>query len=192
MSYFSYHPVEGGFRRRSTPEPRRADLGEFPRLDAALDTVNRDVVATLPDQSPLVLMVCGEDADEQQIYVALSDGRWQGAGLSEPDDDDFDPLDAVADAAQETVMELLWQVWPLCPFHRMGTHVRPEGTKADWEWGKGTGPRLVWWCRGHHGDDCHDLAPVGELADSLPGKQRRELRRSERRERRERREGGAR
>ena len=77
-------------------------------------------------------------------------------------------------------MELLWQVWPYCPFRKVSTHPRPEGTMADWEWGEDAGPRGVWWCRGHHGDDCHDLAPVGELAGALPGKQRREVRRRER------------
>lgn len=179
-SYFSYHPVEGGRRRRSEPPaPRRAEPGEWPHLDAALALVNRDLAATLPDQPPLVLMVC-----DGQVYVAMSDGRWQGNGLSEPDGAADHALAFAADAAQETVMELLWQAWPVCPYHGMGTHSRPEGTGVDWDWdgaaGDGSG-RVVWWCRGHRGDDCHDLAPVGELGGALPGKQRREIRRRERR-----------
>lgn len=162
-------------------DPRRAEPGEFPRLGAALDTVNRDFAAIFPDHDPLVLMVWSWDEEiAERVYVALSDGTWQGNGLAEPRGDAPDPLGLVADAAQETVVELLWQVWPVCPFHKIGTHPRPEGTTADWEWeGRGSG-RAVWWCRGHHGTDCHDLAPVGELAGALPGKQRREIRRRER------------
>ncbi|WP_043687143.1 hypothetical protein [Streptomyces xylophagus] len=168
-------------------DPRRAEPGEFPRLAAALDTVNRDFAAIFPDHDPLVLMVWGWDEDiAERVYVARSDGAWQGNGLAEPDADASDPLDAVADAAQDTVMELFWQAWPVCPFHKMGTHPRLEGTEVDWVWGEDAGPRVVWWCRGHHGTDCHDLAPVGELAGALPGKQRREIRR------RERKRGGAR
>ncbi|MET7486345.1 hypothetical protein [Streptomyces sp. NPDC005538] len=174
MNYFSYHPVERGSARPPRPEPRRAEPGEWPRVEAALAIVNRDLAATLPDQRPLVLMVCDE-----KVYVAMADGCWQGNGITEADADSSHVLGYVADAAQETVMELLWQVWPVCPFHKVGTHSRPEGTTADWEGETGEG--AVWWCRGHHGDDCHDLAQVGELAGALPGKQRRELRRAERR-----------
>ncbi|XUL87890.1 hypothetical protein ACQ86D_15420 [Streptomyces galilaeus] len=181
MSYFSHHPVEPGSGRRYVSEWRRAEPGEFPRLGAALDTVNRDFAAAFPDREPLVLMVWGGDEDiGEQVYVALSDGTSQGNGLSEPEDADADPLVHVAEAAQETVVELLWRAWPVCPFHKLGTHPRPEGTTADWEYGESWGPGVVWWCRGHRGGDCHDLASVGEFAGALPGKQRREARRRER------------
>jgi hypothetical protein len=181
VSYFFYHPVEHGSGRRYTPTRRRAEPGEFPLLGAALDTVNRDFAATFPDQEPLVLMIWGDEA-EGEVYVALSDGTSHGNGVSEPDTDapDHTALAVVAEAAQETVIERLWQVWPVCPFHKLGTHPRPEGTTADWEYGESRGTRVVWWCRGHHGAGCHDLASVGELAGALPGKQRRELRRRER------------
>ncbi|MET7568648.1 hypothetical protein ABZT04_09095 [Streptomyces sp. NPDC005492] len=175
MSYFSYHPVERGPGRPDLPEPRRAEPGEWPRIEAALAIVNRDLAATLPDQRPLILMSCDEE-----VYVAMPDGSWQGNGIALAESGASHLLGLVADAAQETVMELLWQAWPVCPFHKMGTHSRPEGTTADWE-GEARGEGAVWWCRGHHGGDCHDLAPVGELAGALPGKQRRELRRAERR-----------
>ncbi|MFJ9897512.1 hypothetical protein ACIQPR_29705 [Streptomyces sp. NPDC091280] len=163
---------------------RRVEPGEYPRLDAALAAVNRDFAATFPDREPLVLMAWAGDEDlGEQIYVALSDGTWHGNGISEPDGAAADraALALVAEAAQDTVIELLWQVWPECPFHKLGTHSRPEGTGADWEYGPDHGARVVWWCRGHRGADCHDLATVGELAGALPGKRRRELRRGERR-----------
>lgn len=147
-------------------DPRRAEPGRYPRLQAALDTVNRDFAATLPDQPPLALMVW-----EERVYVAVSDGSWHHEGLQEPDDDapDDDALGLVADAAQETVGDRLRRAWPVCPSHGTGTHVRPEGTGADWEgWGEGESGRLVWWCGGGATGDCHDLAPVGELAAALP------------------------
>ncbi|MEU2054653.1 hypothetical protein [Streptomyces bungoensis] len=156
--------------------------------------MNRDLAATLPDEPPLVLMLCpsAEDDWPDQIHVALSDGRWQGNAVhpqgpetSDEPDDAFTVLGMVADAAQESVTELLWTVWPLCPYHRIGVHPRPAGTAADWDrsgWA-GSGP-LVWWCRGAHGGDCHDLSAVGDLAAALPGKQRRELRRRKLRDRR--------
>ena len=146
-------------------DPRRAEPGRYPRLQAALDTVNRDFAATLPDQPPLALMVW-----EERVYVAVSDGSWHHEGLQEPDDDapDDDALGLVADAAQETVGDRLYLAWPVCPVHRLGTHLRPEGTPADWDWADGgRSGRLVWWCRGGPADDCHDLAPVGELAAAL-------------------------
>lgn len=191
MGFFSFHPLDSGADGPSRQEPRRVEPGEWPRFEAALAAVNRDLAATLPDEPPLVLMRCpassGDDWPDQ-IYVALPDGRWQGNAVhpegpemhDEPDDTSV-VLQLVADAAQETVTELLWTVWPVCPYHRIGVHPRPPRTTADWYQDRLGGEPVVWWCRGHHGDDCHDLSPVGELAAALPGKQRRELRRRERR-----------
>ena len=42
----------------------------------------------------------------------------------------------VADAAQETVTERLWQAWPVCAEHDLGMHPRD----ADGQ--------LSWWCAG--------------------------------------------
>ncbi|MEU3844095.1 hypothetical protein AB0E88_29225 [Streptomyces sp. NPDC028635] len=39
------------------PEPRQAEPGQWPKLEAALAVVNRDLTATLPGQGPLILMV---------------------------------------------------------------------------------------------------------------------------------------
>ncbi|MCD0481742.1 hypothetical protein LO771_04775 [Streptacidiphilus sp. ASG 303] len=153
--------------------------------------MNRDLAATLPDEPPLVLMLCPASGDgdrPHRIHVALSDGRWQGSavhpqgpGMHDEPDDTSVVLQLVADAAQETVTELRWTVWPVCPYHHIGMHPRPAGTTSGWYRDRLGGGPVVWWCRGHRGDDCHDLAPVGELAAALPGKQRRELRRRARR-----------
>ena len=78
-------------------------------------------------------------------------------------------LSVVADAARATVMELLWQVWPVCREHRTGMHPRPAGTSADWYPGATdeAGPPL-WWCRGGRSGACHGVCPVDEPAATLP------------------------
>ncbi|MFE9678055.1 hypothetical protein ACFYO5_28765 [Streptomyces sp. NPDC006259] len=95
-------------------------------------------------------------------------------------DDATTVLTVVADAAQETVMELLRQVWPLCREHGSGMHPRPAGTADDWYQGeRDTAGPPVWWCRGSRDGRCHDVSPVGELAAILPGERQGALRRSE-------------
>jgi hypothetical protein len=185
---FSFRPLDSDAGGSPRHEPRRLEPGERPRFEAALAVVNRDLVAALPDEPPLVLMLCpasGEDDGPDGVHVALSDGRWQGNAvhpqgpeMSEEPDDTLTVLGRVADAAQEVVTVLLRRVWPVCPYHGTGTHPRPAGTTSDWCRDAGDeGGSLVWWCGGHQSGDCHDLAQVGELAAALPGRQRRAARR---------------
>ncbi|MFG3043954.1 hypothetical protein ACGFZR_03355 [Streptomyces sp. NPDC048241] len=148
-------------RRDSVPDPHPVDLAGRPDLRAAFDAVNRDLAATLPEAGPMRL-TCTPSSDENvpdAYHVALCDGRWHGS-VTDPAATD------IAEAAQETVQAVLWQVWPVCPEHRIGVH---SGFGAD--------ERDVWWCRVGSG---HELCEVGELAQTLPGKQRRALRRKER------------
>lgn len=186
MNHFSYSGIGPDHGGRQVPEPRRAEPGRWPKLEAALAVVNRDLTATLPDQDPLILV-----ADRGRVYVAMPDGRWQGNPVNADDLEEGDPpepddpetvLAVVADAAQETVVELLWQVWPVCREHRIGMHPRPAGTADDWYEGAtdAAGPP-VWWCRGSREGHGHDVCPVGELAATLPGRERRALRRGGRR-----------
>ncbi|MEU1183158.1 hypothetical protein ABZ464_37085 [Streptomyces sp. NPDC005820] len=187
MNYFSPASSLGpGHDRRHFPEPRPAEPGQWPKLEAALAVVNRDLMATLPGQEPLILMVdpprqpsSPSGIADGQVYVAMSDGRWHGNPVNACDLDEGDPpephdaatvLTVVADAAQSTVMELLWQVWPVCQEHKTGMHPRPAGTTDDryGDESDAAGPP-VWWCRGRDGT-CHDVSPVGELAATLPGK----------------------
>ncbi|MFG2940194.1 hypothetical protein [Streptomyces sp. NPDC048282] len=196
MSYFSYERIGPGHDRQPVPEPRPVEPGEWPKLEAALAVVNRDLTATLPEQDALVLRVDPRPSlppggiDRGQVYVAMPDGRWHGNQVNAWDPEEGDPLEpddemtvlrVVADAAQETVTELLWQVWPVCGEHKLGMHARPAGTAGDW-YADGTdaGGPPVWWCRGGRDGASHDVALVGELAATLPGKQRRALRRTER------------
>ncbi|MFJ9833356.1 hypothetical protein ACIRU2_18530 [Streptomyces sp. NPDC101169] len=198
MNYFSYARNDPGHGRQGPPEPRPAEPGRWPKLEAALAVVNRDVLATLPGQDALVLMAepPWQDAspggiDRGQVYVAMADGRWHGNAVNACDLGEGDPpepddaatvLAVVADAAQSTLMELLWKVWPTCWEHGIGLHPGPVGTADDEdpEEADADGPP-VWWCRGGRDGEGHDVAPVGELAGALPGKQRRALRRGERR-----------
>jgi hypothetical protein len=191
-------PIGGSnWDQEHLPEPRRVEPGQWPKLEAALAVVNRDLMATLPGQDALILMLAPSwepvppDAIEgDQIYVAMPDGRWHGNPVNACDLEEGEPpepqdatavLTVVADAAQATVMELLRQVWPICSDHRIGMHSRPAGTTEDWcqDDTDSVGPP-VWWCRGSRDGKCHDVCLIGELVATLPGKQRRALRRSER------------
>ncbi|MGW4734582.1 hypothetical protein ACWEQC_36400 [Streptomyces shenzhenensis] len=197
MSYFSYFSIGPGHGQQHGPEPSRVEPGRWPKLEAALAVVNRDLMATLPGQDALILMrapswepLPRNAVEGDQIYVAMPDGRWHGNSVHACDLEEDDPpepddatavLTVVADAAQETVMELLWRVWPICSAHKIGMHPRPAGTTEDWYQDEtdSAGPP-VWWCRGGRDGTCHDASLVGELAATLPGKQCRALRRSAR------------
>ncbi|GGR26174.1 hypothetical protein [Streptomyces aurantiogriseus] len=155
------------------PRPREVQAGEYPVWDEALALVNRDLAALLPDHGPLRLLALPpwDDLDESErehVYVALPDGRWHGSDLWHGSEATLtSALAAVAEAAQDTVMECLWQVWPVCAEHRIGMHTRQEDG------------RPVWWCAGGRGpgDPAHVRAAVGEL-DALhrPRRARRKRR----------------
>ncbi|MHC5902326.1 hypothetical protein ACVNF4_00145 [Streptomyces sp. S6] len=129
----------------SSSSGRPIPPGEHPEWDAALELVNRDLEALLPGRGPLRLwgMPSWDEEESEWVYVVMPDGTWQGnqlernAGVLE-----------VADAAQETVVERLWEVWPVCDTHRLGMHPRDEEG------------RDVWWCAGEGG---HVQGAVGEL-----------------------------
>ncbi|MFE5208932.1 hypothetical protein [Streptomyces sp. NPDC056600] len=179
MNYSSGAGAGPGHDRQRAVEPRRAESGRWPGLEAALAVVNRDLSATLPGQDKLVLVVAPSgDAprpdghDREDVYVALPDGRWHGDQVNARDPEPEDPstvLAVVAEAAQETVMELLWKVWPTCPEHRTGLHSRPAGTNDTGEPGAAglIGPP-VWRCGGGRDGESHDVAVVGELAARRP------------------------
>ncbi|MER5479725.1 hypothetical protein ABT026_22560 [Streptomyces sp. NPDC002734] len=185
MNHSSGAGAGPGHERQRAVEPRRAESGRWPVLEAALAVVNRDLSATLPGQDELVLVVApsggppGPDGrDQKDVYVALLDGRWHGDRVNAGDPEAGDPpepedpstaLAVVAEAAQETVMELLRKVWPTCPEHRTGLHSRPAGTTdAEETRAAGvTGPP-VRRCGGGRDGESHDVAVVGELAARRP------------------------
>lgn len=155
-----------------SPEPRRVSPGEYPMWDRALALLNRDLAATLPEQEPLRLLALPSyDADEpENVYVALANGEWHGNYLyPESVNDPAHALGSVAEAAQDTVTELLWQAWPVCAEHGLGMHPRD----AD-------DGQLAWWCAGERlrRGPAHIRAAVGAL-DTLvrprrPNRKRRQ------------------
>ncbi|SNX62703.1 hypothetical protein SAMN06272735_4490 [Streptomyces sp. TLI_55] len=139
------------------PEPRRVAPGEYPVWDRALALLNQDLTATLPALEPLQLLALPfDDADEPEyIHVATANGEWHGSSLEPHSQHSLaSALANVADAAQETVVELLWQAWPLCPEHGLGMHPREDAEK-----------RLSWWCAGERlrQGSAHIHAAVGAL-----------------------------
>ena len=137
-------------------ETRLVLPGEYPLWDEALALLNRDLAVTLPEQEPLRLLALPpwEEGAPESVHVALANGEWHGNPLfPESAEDPAEALAAVADAAQETVAERLWQAWPVCAEHGLGMHVREvEG-------------RLSWWCAGQglRRGPAHLRAAVGGL-----------------------------
>lgn len=169
------------------PEPRSVAAGEHPWWDEALALVNRDLAATLPEQRPLRLIAWPADAEDEgeaeRVYVALDNGDAHGDSLGPAPSSATAALRAVAEAAQDTVMECLWQAWPVCTLHNLGMHLG-EGEGE----GEGAGG-VVWWCAGpgRPDDPEHPRAAVGEL-DTVHRPRRPNRKRREPPESRERRE----
>ncbi|MEV6833403.1 hypothetical protein AB0N17_02555 [Streptomyces sp. NPDC051133] len=136
------------------PEPRFVAEGELPHWDEALAAVNRDLAVTLPGHRPLCLVAYPgwEESEDEGVYVALASGLFHGNALP-PETTATAALPAVAEAAQDTVMEFLWQTWPVCTLHGLGMHV------------SGDAGRPSWWCAGgsRPGDPDHVRTAIGEL-----------------------------
>ncbi|WP_085209160.1 hypothetical protein [Streptomyces sp. Amel2xC10] len=130
------------------PRARAVRPGEHPAWDEALALVNRDLAALLPGRGPLRLLALPSDADAEwepaeRVYVALPDGRRHGDHLDHASrTDPADALASVADAAQDTVLGCLWQVWPVCAEHRLGMHPgRDDDDRVMWECAGGRTPQ---------------------------------------------------
>ncbi|GGW44160.1 hypothetical protein GCM10010503_21140 [Streptomyces lucensis JCM 4490] len=148
------------------PGPRFVAVGEYPVWDEALAAVNRDLAVTLPEQPALRLVAYPDEDGGEWVHVALANGDAHGNAL-EPVSSAAEALRAVAGAAQDTVMELLWRAWPVCTLHGLGMHAAWDAGRAYWRCAGGTGP----------GDPAHLRGAVGEL-DTIhrpprPGRRRR-------------------
>ncbi|MFI9804013.1 hypothetical protein ACIHEJ_06520 [Streptomyces sp. NPDC052301] len=158
------HPVR-------QPEPRFVAEGEFPLWDEALAVVNRDLAATLPEQRPLCLIAYPgwEEGEDEHVHVAFESGYFHGNALP-PEATAAGALPAVAEAAQETVVEFLWQAWPVCTLHGLGMHVSEDAGRPSW------------WCAGgsRPGDPAHVRTAIGELTTAhrphRPNRKRRKKR----------------
>lgn len=137
------------------PEPRLVPVGEHPLWDEALAAVNRDLAVTLPEQRPLCLFALPPWAEDEpeQVYVGLANGQWHGNSLWAHPSTATVALETVAEAAQDTVSERLWQAWPVCSVHDLGMHIREVSGRPSW------------WCAGTTDpqDPPHIRAAVGEL-----------------------------
>ncbi|MFI7104908.1 hypothetical protein ACIBK9_01220 [Nonomuraea sp. NPDC050227] len=116
-------------------------------LEQALKIVERDVRAG-GITGPLRL-ITDPSRGRHDAQVEF-EGSYHGNGIPpEAGSDAQTALLSLAEAVQETVMELTWTVWPVCPVHDRGLHVG----------GPDRGP--VWWCAVDGG---HVVALVGELS----------------------------
>ncbi|MER6068207.1 hypothetical protein ABT187_04995 [Streptomyces sp. NPDC001817] len=137
------------------PDLRFVTTGEHPLWDEALAAVNRDLAVTLPEQRPLCLVAhpgLDEDEEDERVHVGFPDGYSHGNPLWRAGSG-AGALRVVAEAAQETVTERLWQAWPVCTLHGLGMHVTEDAA------------RLSWWCAGvsRPGDPAHVRAAIGEM-----------------------------
>ncbi|MFI5688674.1 hypothetical protein [Streptomyces sp. NPDC051636] len=154
-----------------TTPPRPLLPGEHPLWDEALALVNRDLAATLPEQRPLRLLAHAPwaDGEPEQVYVCLANGDSHGRPLWPDSATTLESaVSAVAEAAQDTMMECLWRVWPVCPAHDLGMHVGGASDRPAWCCAGGRTPK----------DPAHARAAVGEL-DTLqrphrPNRKRRD------------------
>jgi hypothetical protein len=116
-------------------------------LEEAMSAVNADMRASgLPGTGRLVV----DDPNcPPHAWVETWDGyRGSGGGISPSSGSNPLPaLVAVAGDAQDAVMESVWEVWPVCPVHRLGAHPEERDGAA------------VWWCKGAGG---HVAAALGE------------------------------
>ncbi|MFF7754444.1 hypothetical protein ACFZCP_35595 [Streptomyces sp. NPDC007971] len=153
-------------------EPRPVTSGEHPLWDEALAVVNKDLAATLPEQRPLQLLAvpAWEEGEPAQFLVALSSGEWHGGPLWLDRTTPAAALQEVAEAAQDTVTERLWQVWPVCSLHDLGMHVREVSGRPSW------------WCAGSADakEPPHVRSAVGELDTVHPPRRPNRKRRHKR------------
>lgn len=116
-------------------------------LERALEVVERDV-RTRGITGTLRLVT--HDWDSSGLAWVEFQGLYHGNGIPPivGSGDTQGALATVADTVQETIMELIWRVWPVCATHDRGLH-------AGWEHGM-----AVWRCTS---GGTHTVAPVGEL-----------------------------
>lgn len=132
---------ETGFEPTFALEPRL-----WTTLEHALEIVKRDVRS---GGITGALSLAIPDWDQRRQAWVEFQGGYHGNGI-EPiaGSSAQGALAGVADAAQETIMELTWKVWPVCATHDLGLHVELVHRIA------------VWRCTG---GGTHIVSPVGEL-----------------------------
>ena len=138
--------AESAFEPGFDVEPSRLAV-----LEEALETVRSDVHATgLPGPVRLVVPEWSETARVE----SWGGGYGSTTGIApEIGSNPLWALVAVADETQDSVMETIEGVWPVCPTHQLGAHSREYEGQA------------VWWC---NGDGGHLIAAIGQWNDLPP------------------------
>ncbi|MEU8245558.1 hypothetical protein [Nonomuraea sp. NPDC048916] len=127
----------------------RDDASE--RLSDALTKVVADLSERIRSKHEFSII---RAPDSGYLYVGLKDGRYWSGGSMLYESTDFDAIGSVAECLQDCVMEVLWIVWPECPSHGFGLHVRQRSGEA------------VWSCEGAAS---HVVAAVGALNSKKAG-----------------------
>ncbi len=124
-----------------------AEPARLAALEEALETVQADMEAAgLPGP---VRLVIADWAPPRAAFVEFCGGYGSTSGIApQAGTSPVSALIAVADDAQDAIMEVLWTVWPVCPAHQLGAH--PHEHDAS----------VVWWCNSHGG---HVIARIGQL-----------------------------
>lgn len=125
------------------------EKGWLDRLEAAMRAVQRDVDMSAEPRHRLRLVVVPDQAHagEELAFIALEDGRYWSGGTQLDYVDEGTALASVAEATQDCLVEVLRQVWPLCPVHDAVLSVRRGRTPT-------------WWCAAGQG---HEDAAVGSM-----------------------------
>jgi hypothetical protein len=125
---------------------------EIARLQEAVTLVARDLDISVRNEHGFGIV---RERNSGLLYIGLEDGRYWSGGTPLSANTDADAVYAVATGFQDCVMEVLGTLWPECPLHKYGLHVR---THAD---------EVVWSCEGA---ERHIVAAVGSLPglDSAP------------------------
>jgi hypothetical protein len=135
------------------------DFGEH--LIHALELVQRDIDATAeePHRLRFVSVPSGGDVTDDPIFLSIEDGSYWSGGSSCFGDDESSARASVAETAQDCLMDVTHQVWPLCPDHDRGLWVR-DGDEP-YAQGDGTSARSpTWWCDAGGG---HSVSAIGAM-----------------------------
>lgn len=102
----------------------------------------------------------GGEISEDLLFLAIEDGSYWSGGSSCFGQDEATALASVADTAQDCLMDVSHQVWPICPEHDRGIWVRDsDGSRLLDEVGA-TRTSATWWCEGGDG---HSVSSIGSL-----------------------------
>jgi hypothetical protein len=127
--------------------PGFTEPGWLASFEDGMRLVNRDAAAT-GIRHPCQLRVRDDQAGGNAYVQTWGGYNSATTGINPASGaDPVSALLAVADDAQDALMEELWAAWPVCPVHRLGVHARHHGKSA------------VWWCAGDGG---HPVAAIGE------------------------------